>query len=73
MTVERLFILHVANGIHITTHNVIRYNYMNSYTNTKVCISTHKRVSISLVYVQKYLYQILININYYCIITLIQT
>ena len=45
---------------------------MNSYTNTKICISTHILVSISQVYVQIYLYQVLIMNSYYCIITLIQ-
>ena len=30
MIIEILFILHVVNGIHI----IIRYTYMNTYTNT---------------------------------------
>ena len=38
MTEEIHFILHVANGFHIIIHNVIWYNYMNSYTNTKKII-----------------------------------
>ena len=33
MIVEILFILHVANGILIITHNVIWYNYMNPNKN----------------------------------------
>ena len=33
MKEETLFILHVANGIYITT-----YNYMNSNTNTSIII-----------------------------------
>ena len=45
---------------------------MNTYTITKIFISTHILVSISLVYVQIYLYQVLTNNNYYCIITLIR-
>ena len=40
---------------------------MNSYTNTKICISTHILVSISQVYVQIKLYQVLIMNSYYCI------
>ena len=38
MIVEIHFILHVVNGIHITIHNVIWYNYVNSYTNTTIII-----------------------------------
>ena len=41
---------------------------MNSYTNTKIFTSTHIRVSISLVDVQLYLYQVLTKKSYYCII-----
>ena len=37
--------------------------HMNSNTSNKVCISTHRLVSISLVYIQTKLYQVLININ----------
>ena len=42
MTVEIHFILLVVNG----------NTYMNTYTNSKIFISTHILVSISLVYVQ---------------------
>ena len=38
MTEEILFNLRVANGIHMTIHNVIWYNYMNSYTNSVITI-----------------------------------
>ena len=41
---------------------------MNSYTNNKICLSTHIRVNISLVYVQIYLYQVFKKNSYYCII-----
>ena len=41
---------------------------MNSNTNNKICLSTHIRVNISLVYVQIYLYQVFKNNSYYCII-----
>ena len=38
MIEEVHFILHVANGIHIIIHNVHRYTYMISYTNTGIII-----------------------------------
>ena len=38
MTVEIHFILHVANGIHITIHNFDKYTYTYSYTNTSIII-----------------------------------
>ena len=46
MIEEIHFILHVVNGIHILSHNVIWYNYMYSYGDNKVGISTHILVSI---------------------------
>ena len=52
MIEEIHFILHVVNGFHIIIHNVIWYNYMYSITNTKIFISTHILVSISLTKVQ---------------------
>ena len=45
---------------------------MNKYTNNKICLSTRILVSISPVYKQIYLYQVLTNNKYYCIFTLIQ-
>ena len=45
---------------------------MNTYTNNKICLSTRILVSISRVYNQIKLYQVLLNNICYCIITLIQ-
>ena len=36
MIEEILFFLHVANGIDKLIHNVIWYNYMNSYPKTSI-------------------------------------
>ena len=41
---------------------------MNSNTNNKICLNTHILVSISLVYIQIYLYQVFKKNSYYCII-----
>ena len=35
---RNLFHFHVINGIHKIIHNVHRYTYMNSYTNTSINI-----------------------------------
>ena len=52
MTVEILFILHVANGICIIIHNIIWYNYTYSNMNNKICLCTRILVGISQVYKQ---------------------
>ena len=44
MIEEILFILHFANGIHITIHNVIRYKYTYSNTNTSINICILVRI-----------------------------
>ena len=46
MIVEIHLILLVANGIFITIHNVIWYNYMNSYTNTSIIICILVQISL---------------------------
>ena len=46
MTVEILFILHVANGILIIIHNFERYTYMYSNTITSISTLTHIHVII---------------------------
>ena len=48
---EYFIILHNLDYIQ-TRCNDRRNTYVNTYTNTKICISTHILVSISLVYVQ---------------------
>ena len=46
MTVEILFILHVANGILIIIHNFERYTYMYSNTITSTSTLPHIHVII---------------------------